>query len=415
MTEPAATQAAGAEGEGARHPRRRVYGTAIILLVALTCYRAIVPVFRGELLDYLAIDDGRFGLLFSLANWALLAPLLAAGWLNARLGSLRLFRLGILLAAAGMGLVAASGRAWTALAGALAVLGAGTVLMEIGGNSLLLGLYAEQRRRVFSLGMAARSVTETVAPALGEGWLALAAAVPAVTFGWVFHAPFAALAAVFVTGFFLFRPRTPVPAPPPWKWRDLLIGGPSLGLVGLLALHGAADLMLFTWMARYLGSGAFDAQPVPPGFVLSAFSIAYVVSRTILGRLPETWGRRRLLVAPGLIGGTVAVAGILSRDYMLTACGYVAGAFFWSAEYPAMVSRIAEREGARFGAALALMALAGTAASAAALWGSGWLIQAVGVEGMWVPMAASAALFPVVGLGGALWIRVCEGRPAPRA
>jgi len=395
---------------GVNIKRRSVYAGLIIILMALTNYRSILPIFRDQLLHYLSINDQRFGLMFSLPQWLSIVPLLMVGWIVARWGSRRLLTSSLLLTGMGMASLAFCGASWLGLAAALFMSTIGFVLLDVSGSTFLVQLYPEQKRRILSLGMAARSGTETLTPVLAEGLMLLVAASPAISFAMVMHAPFTLLALAFIAGGILLRaPGASHREQAAWRWRDLLISRRSVGLLVLTMLHGAADATLFTWMSRFLGSDAFTEHPLRPGFVISGFSVAYIVSRLLLARLPEGWGRRALLVFPGLLGGSVLILAILSRNYLLTAAGYVVGGFLWSVEYPTMLGRIAEQEGERFGTAMALISVVTAVGFASALLLSGWFIQVMGEPRMWLPMAVFAGGFPLVGIGGAVWIKVTEG------
>lgn len=388
---------------------RAIYAALIITLVALTNYRAILPIFRDHLLRYLSINDLQFGQMFSIREWSSLAPLLLVGWLIVRLGARRMLIAGLLIAGAGMATLALCGASWGALTGAMVLATAGCVLMDVASNTFLVQLFPDARRRMLSLCMAARSGTETLVPVLAEGLLRLTKTTPAVTFGAVLHAPFGLLAVIFLVGSLFFRaPGTNHPVETSWRWRDLLISRRSVGLLALIMLHSASDASLFTWMSRFLGSKAFTWHPFPPGFVISAFSIAYIVARLTLAGLPEGWGRRALLVFPGLLGGSVLIAAILSHNYLLMACGYVLGGFLWSTEFPTMLGRIAEQEGDRFGPAMVLVSVVSAIGFATALLIIGQWVEKVGEARMWIPMLALAGGFPLIGLGGALWLTLTE-------
>lgn len=400
-----------AERAGVPFKRRAAYAVLIVILMALTNYRSILPIFRDQLQQYLHINDQLFGVMFSLPQWPALAPLLLVGWIIARWGSRRLLTISLLITGAGMAYLALCGASWVGLSLALIVSTMGFVLLDVSGSTFLVQLYPEQKRRILSLSLAARSGTEMLTPLLAEGLMLLAATTTTVTFAAALHLPFAFLAVAFIAGAVVLRaPGQPRHEQARWRWRDLLISRRSVGLLVLVMLHGTADGTLFTWMSRFLGSNAFSEQPFRPGFVLSAFSVAYIVSRLLLARLPEGWGRRALLVFPGLLGGSVLILAILSRDYLLTSVGYVIGAFCWSTEYPTMLGRIAEQEGERFGAAMALISVASAVSYATVLLLSGWFIQSVGEARMWLPMAVFAGGFVLVGLGGALWVTLVEGK-----
>jgi len=174
--------------------------------------------------------------------------------------------------------------------------------------------------------------------------------------------------------------------------------------VGLMALHGAVDTSIFYWMPRFLGSAVFAATLVAPGLVMSGFSLSYLVSRSLLTLVPEHRGRRSLLVLPGLLGGGVLLAGILSRDYALAAGGYVLGAFLWSVEYPAMLGAVADQDKHRFAGAMALTQVLCGPLTSVLTYGIGVGAARLGEAALWQPMAAVAAGFLVIGLSGGGWV-----------
>jgi hypothetical protein len=100
----------------------------------------------------------------------------------------------------------------------------------------------------------------------------------------------------------------------------------ALFLAALMSMHGAADSILHVWMARFLESDSFPAELLAPGLVLSGRALAYLRARGALAAIPDRIGRRAFFIFPGLIGGGVLIAGILSRSHLLTAGGYVLGA-----------------------------------------------------------------------------------------
>ena len=109
------------------------------------------------------------------------------------------------------------------------------------------------------------------------------------------------------------------------------------------------------------------------------------------------------MVLPGLLGGTVLVLGILSRNYMITGMSRVLGAFLWSVEFPTFTARIAEEEQERFGAVLATAQMLTVGATAAGIAIMGVLVEAVQTTNMWTVMLLPATGFVAVGLCGLLW------------
>jgi len=390
---------------GLRRRRHVRYALWLSTFLALTASVGILPVFRDRLQGYLGIDDRGFGLLFGLGPLVGVAGVVAAGVLLRRVGPVAMIRWALQGTAAGMLLLAAGGRQWlVALAGCvLCALWAGP--LTIAASAYLTRLFPRDQRRILAFSLAVGGAAGIVFPLAAEGLLWLADRGPG--FGPVFHFPFLLLAGVLAGASFAYRGRRPAApwrAAPAWSWRLLLVPLPVAWLAVLIALHGAADTALFTWMPRFLGSSAFPARLFAPGLVLSAFSLAYLVARALLAALPDAWGRRALLVLPGLAGGSVLLLGILSRSYLLTAAGYVLGAFLWSAEFPAMLGTIARRNREHFGLANALSQVLGGPLLFVFVNGAGLATYRLGEPRMWLVMLALAGGFVLVGLGGAWWL-----------
>ena len=389
--------------------RRLQYGIFTVVVLILCRAVAMLPVFRETLQQYLDIGDRIWGFLLSVNSGAGLFTVLFAGVLVDRWGARRVLRMSLVGVAIALGCLASVGANWGLVAMALALYGMALRPLGVAVSSYLVQLFPENRRRVLSLNFAGTSVGGMMFPAIAEGLLHLSRSVPVITFAMIFHGPFA-LAALVVLGFnFFYRRRASFAhngkAPRNnWQWRDMLVEARFFPLIALMVLHGTADSVLHLWMARFLGSDSFVAHPLGPGYVISGYAVAYVVSRTTLGLLPENFGRKAFMVIPGVPGGGVMITGILSRNYLLTAGGYVLGAFLWSAEYPAMLSLLADEQSERFGAALSLHQLLGAAGIFLGLNGMGYLVSIIGEASMWKAMLLPACVFPVVGIGAALWL-----------
>ena len=137
---------------------------------------------------------------------------------------------------------------------------------------------------------------------------------------------------------------------------------------------------------------------------MASFSLGYAVSRAFLSVLPEQVGRGLLLVAPGLLGGTAFIAGVLSHQQVLTAAGYVLGGFLWSLEYPTLLATLSRREGRNFGFALGLVTVGSGIGSFVVPYGMGLAGSALGDARLWTILLWPAGGFLAVGAGGALWL-----------
>ena len=256
-------------------------------------------------------------------------------------------------------------------------------------------------------------------PLVAEALLALPARINWIAFEQVFRWPLAALAVILALAGFLFRGQGPVLRPVSigrgksgWNWRQFVFPAPVLGLVVLMAAHGGVDSTIIIWFPKFLDGPSFTTHPLAPGIVLSAVSLAYLISRSLLAWLPDKHGRQTLLVLPGLLGGGVFVAGLLSRNVWLSAGGYVLGAFLWSAEFPAMLGIAADQSKRTFSTAMALSQVLSGLVTGALVYGSGCAVSAVGEERMWQIVTTLAVGFMAVGLGGAVWLTWYGRQPA---
>lgn len=401
----------------ARTPRRRRhfgYVATISPLAVATQYRGVLPVFRDSLREYLGISVGQFGLLFSLGPLLGVFAVLFGGTLVDRLGAARVIRYSLRGAALSFFLAAFAGRSfWAFMASAcLGSLAAGPLNAAM--QVYVSRLFPRDRRRALSLLLALLSGGGIAIPLIAEALLNWG---KAVGFGPVLHVPFLAAGLALAAGSFLYRPSKAERARRPAgnvraAWRQFLLPLPLAWLVALGALHGVADSTLHVWMPKFLSGESFPEHPVPPGVVLSAYSLAYLVARGMLALLPAGFGKRALLAAPGLAGGGLLIAGILSRNFWLTAGGYVLGAFVWSNGYPAILSAIAEHSGRQFGTAIACKGVLGAVCGAASIATVGWLTEALGDPNMWVAMLLPASGFVALGLGAFAWV-AWFGRKAP--
>lgn len=390
-----------------RRRQRVLAAVAISAVAVLAGYLNVLSIFRGELQRYLGIDDPRFGLLFGLGPLVGVATVLAGGaWVN-RLGAVRLIRLSLIGTAAGMALVAMAGARYGLVLAGCVVSSALAGPLNLATNVYLTKLFPRHRRRILAFTMAIVCGGGIVLPLAAEGLLGLPRQFAGVSFQDVLRWPALAVAAVLLAASFAYRSKRPIKPPRAGaglSWRQFLLPLPVAWLVVLLAIHSAADTALYTWMSKFLAGASFNAHPVAPGIVLAGFSLAYLVSRSILASMPEARGHRVLMALPGLLGGSVLIAGILCRDFYLTAGGYVLGAFCWSAEFPTFMGMVARAGKQQFGAALAVFQVLTGPLMSAMLYGAGTAAGVLGEQNMWQVMAVMAGGFLVVGAGGAAWL-----------
>ncbi len=416
MTIPKKTKP-GASPNNNRTRRHMLYAVVITILAICTGYRSVLPVFRSHLMHYLDIGDDRFGLLFSLASATGLVSVLFGGQLVDRWGPRRMIRTCLTGIGCSMLIIAFGGPHFASLAIALALTGVFLPTFYIAVSSYLGRLFPRNKRRILSLNLASVSTSGLLFPLVAEGLLLLATKSPSVTFGQVLHLPFMLVGGLLLAGTFIYRKpqinqgnngSIPSPARCSWQWRHFLLEPKALFLATLIFMHGAADSILCIWMARFLESKSFAAQLFPPGLVISGFSLAYLLSRGILGAIPDHFGRRLFIILPGLIGGGILIIAILSRNYLVTASGYILAGFFWSSEYPALVSTLMHHCGKRFGAAMAVAGVLNAGAMFLAMNAMGTAVERLGDQQMWKLMLIPAFVFPLIGIGAMLWVRIYD-------
>ena len=401
----------------AKARRRYAYAISVSLLSVLALYLNALPVFRESLRAYLGIDDARMGMLFGAGPLAGALAVLLAGPLLNRIGPVRMIRFSLWGQAAGMMVVAASGSFWLGVLAGATICGLFLAPFTIAANAYLTRLFPRDRRKILSLGLAMIGAGGILTPLAAEFLLHLSASVPGISFGSVLRWPFLAIGTVlFFAGFGYGsgrgatnrsgRPDSPA------LWRQFLLPLPLFWLVLLLALHGATDTTIYMWMPRFLGSKSFTTHPLVPGVVLAGMSLAYLVSRSLLALLPDNFGRRAFLALPGILGGGVVLAGILTRSFRCAAGGYVLGAFVWSTEYPAMLGAVADRGKPHFGPAMALIQIIGGPLTAGLVLCAGKSISWLDESRIWQVMAVLACGFLLVGAGGGIWSLLQRGAPA---
>lgn len=389
--------------------RRIKYAVITVCALVLCRMVSMYPVYRETLQEYFGIGDRIWGFLLSISTGAGLITVLIGGQLVDRWGPRRVIRVACVGVATAFLGIAFCGDSWVLFVVSLGLYGMMIRPFVIAVSNYLIQLFPARRRRMLSLNFAGTSAGGMLYPAVAEMLLGLSVSVPAVTFAMVFHGPFLVGALVVLLVSLLYRQRkslgsTDRGSDKPWEWRDLLIGPRCLPLVGLLVLHGTADTTITLWMSRFLGSDVFSSQPIGPGYVVASRAVAYLIARGLLAILPEDFGRRAFLVFPGILGGIIIIVGILSRNYLVMAGAYFLGAFIWSAEYPAMLGRLADEETDKFGAAMALQQLLASGVIFLGLNGMGMLVEYVGEAAMWKAMLLPASAFPIIGIGGTLWI-----------
>lgn len=386
------------------------YVTSVSLLVVLSQYKAVLPIFRDTLREYLDISVVQFGLLFSVGPLIGVASVLLGGVLVDRFGAVRMIRYCLQGTAVSFVIVAFAGQSYAAFMAAICVGALFAGPLHTAKQVYVSRLFPRDKRRVLSLSLAIVSGGGILKPLLAELLLSIGERVGTAA---VLHGPFLVFAALLVLGSLLYRdasPRRSASAAPRLAHRWALSRGsfqislPLLWLVLLGTCHGVADSTLHVWMPKFLASASFDEHPIVPGVVLSGYALAYLIARSLLALVPADFARRTLMILPGLIGGGLLIAGLVSRSFWLTAGGYVAGAFIWSNGYPALLAAMSHQNRRRFGTAIAWEGMLSALMTAGSIVLVGALTERLGDERMWLVMILPASGFLMVGLGGLAWV-----------
>lgn len=384
---------------------RNLQAGMAIGLTAIAGIATCLPVFRDRLQGYYALNNTQFGFLLNIGGAIGVAGALAGGPLIARIGPRKTLRICLTGCVIGMILAACPG-SWLLLLAALSVIALFVSPLNIALQTYLVELYPERRRQILSLGFVATSIFLMLFPLLAEGLLALSAPGDRTGFGWTLHGLFAVTAVILIVGIIAGKqngPKEIISRGETETAGRVLSAGAVIFLVALLSLHATVDTVLFIWIPRVLSSTSYTYQPLLPGTVIASYSFAYVVSRFLLSFLPENRWRRRLMVVPGLLGGTLFIAGILSRNQIWTAAGYVAGAFAWSVEFPVFLAALTG-SGRQFGSAVGVMTACVGFASFGLGTALGVLGDHLGDDNLWRILLVPACGFPIVGLGGLCWV-----------
>ncbi len=389
--------------------RRLRLALALIGFTTLAMAWGVLPVFRGSLQAYFGLTNAGFGFLLSFGNLAGAAGALMTGPLVDRRGPWSVIRLSVAGCAAGF--------AWAAVAGgmgmmvaALAVIYFFNFALAIAVQAALVALYPEGRRRVIVAYLVGSAMMGVLLPLVAEAQLRVVAA-GWMPFGAVLHGPFAFVCLILLAGlWWLDRQEMPAAKAPAEAEAGgagaLGVGGLWL-LVAFAALHAGHDSVANVWIPKILAGPSFASHAILPGTVVALFSLGYVLSRLGLGLLPERKWRRRLLVAPGLAGGLVLLAGLLTRTQAGAAAGYVAGGLCWSLEYPVAIALMSADR--RFGLAMGVFNVVNGVLCFVLPTALGAVVDGLQAAGRpdqsWLVLTVPAVGFFLNGLLGWVWVR----------
>jgi MFS family permease len=379
---------------------RAMTAALVLLLMGLVQYISVLGVFGPRLQQHFGITNRQLGTLFSCATVGSLLVLPFVGLAVSTLGVRRVAQASAIAAGGGM-LLCGAGRGLEVFEVGVIVVGASASILSVAATSLLVALYPASKRRILSVTMAAMSLPGIVFPLLAQYLLSLVPSGDRQAFSRVLQGSFALAGVALLAGGAVFgRARFVGQSSPTSEPVFLGLRGlkswPTLVIVFLAALHGAADQVLYQWLPRFM-SGRFATLPIAPGVALSLAGVAYVVGRSLQAALPEGKGQRLFLVLPGLCGGTIMLFALWKAGPLAVGVLYPVAALIWCVEYPALISEIAFTSAGHFSTVLAganlsqyLLGVVGTNAA-------GWLVDRTGSLPLGLtPAACGFILFGVI-------------------
>ncbi|NLG14906.1 MAG: MFS transporter [Lentisphaerae bacterium] len=361
--------------------RHHITASLLMLACALGCYATTtLPVFRSTLKDYLQLTEAQYGLLMSIALIPGAVGSLIAGWMTRRQKNNDLAWFPI----AGLALTYLTlyfTRTFVPLLIGLACCGALWQSMSVIAQSALVTLFPNARRRVLTLTMVVISCFSAAFSNIAE----ILVSSPRIPFPIAFHVPQVIisilLSATLLALALIAKRKHYAPIGPSSKPdAESIDTKPSLPMYLCLAamiLHATADNLLMLWLPRVWENENLGA--LKPGHILALYSLAYVISRSILAILPENTLQRTFLVLPGAAGCVLMVAA-LTIGGRATAYCYLAGALLWACEYPAFLAILAKLNPKWFGMFLSFVIIGAGVLTTAASTAIGAAIQSFNIN-----------------------------------
>ncbi len=338
----------------------------IILAIFISTYRgSVFPVLALRMDSYFSITAASLGFLLSASSLGRILVNLTAGPALDIIGPRKMLSIGF----AGYIIVfifAALAKSFIPFLFSVIAIGIFGAVINLSAPLYILTLYPHWQRKSFSLNMVSGMLPGLFFPVLIEYFMNRYPE----NFSMILHLPFAILSGLSVFIFLLFHYRAPgrklrQTAPQDFKeeiitslnkYRYLLTRKDFWICPVLIFLHGGADSMLHNWMPTYLKK-TFSVLPLGTGTVLMLFAAGYLLSRILLIFLPDHKWRRFFIIFPGITGGTILLAGLLTKNALIISLSYPIGGFFWSFEAPALLSESYRRFPETFGTAQALIML----------------------------------------------------------
>ena len=361
--------------------RRGTLAAVVIVLVMLTSYNGVTPVFATRLCEYFELSVEQYGTTIGLGSVGEISALLLAGLLIARFGVRRISEIS-LIGIGGCFVYLGLGASLLSLQCSIIFQGFFAGIAKVAIPAFLIALFPIYKRRMISIRYVAASLTGIAIPFWAVQLLKWSTESGDRDFANLFFGPFLIIGCVLVlVGLLLNRINQPALQIQQETQQGLrlldLLEYRSLMIVLLVALHVSADSALYQFMPLWM-EHHFDELPFSPAWALAGHNFAYLVTRFLLSLLPERFGQRKILVLAGPVGGLI----ILSMLWQGHAGGipllYTLASLFYAAEFPVLISEISSRSMGQFGTVLGAGFLAGSVANFVFLKGTGKLVDSTG-------------------------------------
>ena len=375
---------------------------AVMILVILTTYHGVIPVFATRISQYFSLSGEQYGTMIGLRNLGEITALLLVGLLIAAFGVRRIVELSF-VGIGGCFALIGLGAGLVSLKFSIAVHGLFAGLAKVAIPAFLVALFPALKRRMISVHLVVISAAGIALPLWADELLQWSAAGGDPAFASAFFRPFLIVGCVLVVGgvllglsrqpplqrqtessrmhqgreLFGLRSQMPVLLKALIANVRELMKYRSLTIVLLLALHASADNTVYTFF-QLLIQQHFGDVPRAAALALSGHNLAYLTTRFLLSLLPEGVGQRTILMLAGPIGGCIILVMLWHGNAASIPLLYTLASLFYAAEFPVLLSEISSRSTGKFGTVLAAGFLVSNAWTFAFLKGTGRLGDTTG-------------------------------------
>lgn len=393
-------------------PRGRL-ALALMVASSLGSYAGMtMPVFRSLLRDHLQLQEAQYGLLLSIGMVPGAMGTLLGGVLTRWSGWPRLLPFVPIAAACAYAMIGATA-SFPWLLGGLILGAIGSHVMNVMAQKGLVDLFPHARRRLLTLQMVVGSCAAALFSLLAEWLIAWCSRGDALRFRFALHLPYLAITGLYMLLIPVLRPFALVhgaratqnqavhETPSSQHKRSALL------CVLAMTIHASADNVLMLWLPRLWEQAALGGY-FKPGYILSAYSLCYVIARGGLALLPESWGRRLFLCVPGFFGCAMLSIALLFGG-KLGVCCYLAAAFIWACEFPAFMAVLAASSQRWFGIGIAVVMISSGLISTGASTAIGWALQHSNI-GLHQLLMIGPFFFALVGTCGIMLVKENNGQ-----